>query len=121
MGGDGQALERVAVYTNRPKGSEGSFWTGGAAPAADANGNIYLVAGNGTFDAASGGPDLGEAYIKLSSAPRLAVQDYFAPFNFLDLNRQDLDVGSAGGPLLPPRASRPHPPPPVSGARQKGR
>ncbi len=121
MGYDAQTLQQVAVYNNTPNGNEGSFWTGGAAPAADANGNIYLVAGNGTFDAASGGPDLGEAYIKLSSAPRLAVQDYFAPFNFLDLNRQDLDVGSAGVALLPDEAGSADHPHLMAGAGKEGR
>ncbi len=94
MGYNAKTLAQVSVYNNTPNGNQGSFWSGGAAPAADANGNIYLVAGNGTFDFASGGGDLGESYIKLSSAGKLV--DYFAPFNFSSLNDGDVDVGSAG-------------------------
>ncbi len=56
MGYDAQTLRQVTVYNNTPNGNQGSFWHGGAAPAADENGNIYLVAGNGTFDYASGRP-----------------------------------------------------------------
>ena len=100
MGYDAKTLKQVSVYNNTPNGNEGSFWEGGAAPAADANGNIYLVAGNGTFDFASGGGDLGESYIKLSSAGTLKVVDYFAPFNFSELNDGDVDVGSAGVALV---------------------
>ncbi len=100
IGYDAKTLAQVAVYNNTPNGNEGSFWASGAAPAADANGNIYLVAANGAFDFASGGPDLGESYIKLSNAGALRVTDYFAPFNFADLNDGDVDVGSAGVALV---------------------
>jgi uncharacterized protein (TIGR03437 family) len=111
IGYDAKTLAQVAVYNNTPNGNQGSFWAGGAAPAADADGNIYLVAGNGAFDFAGGGPDLGESYIKLSSAGALAVADYFAPFNFADLDDGDLDVGSAGVALVGDEAgstSHPH-------------
>ena len=67
MAYDAQTLKQVGVYNNTPNGNQGSFWHGGAAPAVDENGNIYLVAGNGTFDYATGGPDLGESYIKLTA------------------------------------------------------
>jgi uncharacterized protein (TIGR03437 family) len=96
MGYDAKTLKQLSVYNNTPNGNQGSFWEGGAAPAADANGNIYLVAGNGTFDYASGGGDLGESYIKLSASGTLKEVDYFAPFNFSELDDGDVDVGSAG-------------------------
>ena len=50
MAYDAQTLQQVGVYNNTPNGNQGAFWHGGAAPAVDENGNIYLVAGNGTFD-----------------------------------------------------------------------
>ena len=73
---------------------------GGAAPAADAEGNIFVVSGNGTFDANTHGVDLGDSVIKLSS-PSLVVVDYFTPFNQLRLNTADIDLGSSGAVLLP--------------------
>ncbi|HLK18341.1 MAG TPA: hypothetical protein VKT81_05265 [Bryobacteraceae bacterium] len=96
MGYDARTLKQLSVYNNTPNGNMGSFWDGGAGPAADANGNIYLAAGNGTFDYASGGGDLGESYIKLSTSGNLKETDYFAPFNYSELNDGDVDVGSAG-------------------------
>jgi hypothetical protein len=88
----------------------GSLWASGAAPAVDDDGNIYVISGNGTFDADSGGPNLGESFIKLSTAGGLSVVDYFAPFNQADLNRRDLDTGSSGALLLPDSAgSEAHP------------
>ena len=71
---------------------------GGAAPAADPEGNIYAISGNGRFDA--NGWDFGNSFIKLSS-PALTVVDYFTPFNQLYLERADLDLGSSGAVLLP--------------------
>ena len=120
MGYDAQSLRQVALYNNTPNGNQGSFWNGGAAPAVDENGNIYLVAGNGTFDYPNGGPNLGESYIKLSSGG-LAVEDYFAPFNYSTLNQRDLDVGSAGVVLLGDEAGSASHPHLLAGAGKEGR
>src|SRR5215469_18981664 len=86
IGYDALTVQQVAVYNSTPNGTEGSFWAGGAAPAVDAAGNMYVVSGNGSFDYASMGPDLGESYIKLSTNGGLAVMDYFTPFNYVTLN-----------------------------------
>jgi uncharacterized protein (TIGR03437 family) len=100
LGYDAHTLAQVAVFNNTANGKMGSFWMGGAAPAVDASGNIYLVSANGTFDAASGGQDLGESYIKLSSNAGLSVADYFTPYNFADLDEEDFDTGSSGVAML---------------------
>jgi uncharacterized protein (TIGR03437 family) len=118
---DEQSLKQVAVYNETPNGNEGSFWSGGAAPAVDASGNIYLVSGNGTFDAASGGPDLGESYIKLSSSGGLSVLDYFTPFNYNQLDDGDVDTGSAGVALIGDEAGSTAHPHLMSGAGKEGR
>ena len=126
MGYDAKTLQQVAVYNNTPNGNMGSFWNGNAAPAADSAGNIFLVAGNGTFDWESGGTDLGESFIKLSSqiqgsSVALQVSDYFAPFNFEPLDNQDLDVGSAGVAFLGDEAGSPAHPHLMAGSGKEGR
>lgn len=121
LGYDAQSLQQVAVYNSTPNGNEGSFWAGGAAPAADAAGNIYVVSGNGTWDYASGGSDLGESYIKLAGAGGLSVLDYFTPFNQQDLNNQDVDTGSAGVALVGDEAGSPAHPHLMVGAGKEGR
>ena len=121
MGYDATTLQQVTVYNNTPNGNEGSFWSGGAAPAADTNGYIYIVSANGAFDAAARGSDLGESYIKLSSAGGLSVLDYFTPFNYVSLNDGDVDTGSAGVALLGDEAGSAAHPHLMAGAGKEGR
>jgi len=118
IGYDGGTLQQVSVYNNTPNGNMGSFWNGGAAPAADANGNIYIVSANGSFD---GDQDLGESYIKLSSSGGLGVVDYFTPFNYAALNGADLDTGSAGVVLIGDEAGSAAHPHLMSSAGKEGR
>jgi uncharacterized protein (TIGR03437 family) len=118
IGYDAGTLQQVSVYNNTPNGNMGSFWNGGAAPAADADGNIYLVSGNGDFD---GGQNLGESYIKLSSGGGLGVADYFTPFNYAALNGGDLDTGSAGVVLIGDEAGSAAHPHLMSSAGKEGR
>src|SRR5262245_4586776 len=47
---DGGTLARSSVLNVTPNGSRGGMWMAGAGPAADAQGNVYVLDGNGTFD-----------------------------------------------------------------------
>lgn len=105
LGYDAHSLQQVAAFNSTPNGEAGAFWQGGAAPAADANGNIYIVSSNGSFDGQS---NFGETYLKLSGDGSLRLLDYFTPFNYSNLNDKDLDVGSAGV-VLPPDQPGAHP------------
>ena len=89
-------MAKVAVWNVTPTGSEGGIWMGAAGPAADANGNIFVAVGNGTWD---GVTNFGQSVVKLD--PTLHVMDFFAPFNANQLNVGDHDLG-AGGVLLVP-------------------
>src|SRR5215469_13760609 len=42
-------LQQTAVLNLVPNGREAGIWNSGAGPAADTNGNIYALTGNGTF------------------------------------------------------------------------
>jgi outer membrane protein assembly factor BamB len=120
LGYDERTLQQVSVYNSTPNGEMGSFWAAGAAPAADDSGNIYVVSGNGTFDANSGGVDFGESFIKLNSS-NLTVADSFTPFNAAALDKADLDTGSAGVALLGDEAGSPAHPHLMAGAGKEGR
>jgi uncharacterized protein (TIGR03437 family) len=110
IGYDAGTLKRTSVYTSSPNWEAGSIWQSGAAPPADANGNIYIVTGNGTFDADRGGADLGDSVVKLSTTHGLSVADYFTPFNAAWLDVKDIDLGSSGALLLPDLAGSPQHP-----------
>ena len=111
---DAKTLKPVGVFNDSPDGNASSFWNGGAGPAADADGNIYVVSANGDFTAGAGGRDYGDSVVKLAPTPRFAVTDFFTPFNQDVLNILDVDLGSTGAVLLPDTAgspAHPHPPP----------
>ena len=108
MGYNEGNLTQTSVLDVTPNGSEGAFWNSGAGPAADSNGNIYLLTGNGTFDTAlnsSGFPskgNYGNAFLKLSTtASKLTVADYFNMSNTGAESNADQDLGSGGDLLLP--------------------
>ena len=96
MGYDAANLSLLYSFNVTPTGAMGAVWSGGMAPAADTNGNIYVMTANGSFDGVS---NYSESMLKLSSS--LAVLDYATPANWATLNAQDLDFGSGGPVLLP--------------------
>ena len=102
------SLAQTAVLNLTPNGSDGSIWMSGAGLAADTSGNIYFLDANGTFETtldANGFPtkgDFGNGFIKVSTAGgKLAVADYFEPYNTVDESDSDEDLGSGGVLVLP--------------------
>jgi hypothetical protein len=100
---DSQTLNLVAGFNDTPNGGLGGIWLSGGGPAADASGNIFVISGNGTFDADLGGQDFGDTFLKLTPGS-LTLSDYFTPHNQASLSSADADLGS-GGPLLLPDQS----------------
>ncbi len=85
-----------------------SIWMSGGGPAADANGSVYVLTGNGVFDTTlnaqgfpSGG-DYGNSFVRISSSGgALAVADYFTMSNEVTESENDTGLGSGGVLLLP--------------------
>ena len=100
-------LQQTQLLNLTPNGHEGSIWMSGDGMAADSSGNIYLLDANGTFDITfdiNGFPtqgDYGNAMVKLSTSPKLAVVDYFETYNTNTESADDVDLGSGGELLLP--------------------
>ncbi len=100
-------LKQTSVLDLVPNGNEGGIWMSGAAPAADASGNIYFIIGNGDFGTtlnASGFPangNCGNCFAKISSTAPLTLLDYFTPLNTVSESNADTDFGSGGPVLLP--------------------
>jgi hypothetical protein len=101
--------KRLAIFNSAPNMGTISYecragiWQGGAAPAADTSGNLFLATGNGYFNADSpGGLNYGDSQLKLTlSVTGLKVTDYFTPYNEASLDGVDEDLGSGGVLLLP--------------------
>jgi hypothetical protein len=99
---DPQTLAQRAVLNVTPDGSEGGIWLSDAGPAADADGNVFVPIGNGTFNANAGGHDYGDSVLKLAlEGSSLAIRDFFTPHDQSRISDADSDVGSSGPLVLP--------------------
>jgi hypothetical protein len=118
IGYDAMTGARIGVFNTSPNIAElnewgteaggASIWQSGQGPAADDEGHIYVMTGNGAFDPSQG--NYGTSILKLTfrrpSPPSpgqgtISVSDSFTPANWKHLNYWDIDLGS-GGPLLMP-------------------
>jgi hypothetical protein len=113
---DAATLAKRATWIPTPTGVDGGIWQSGQAPAADGDGHVYVMTGNGTFGPSEDGTrqNFGNSFVKLRlEGNTLVVKDSFTPCNAKFLNDLDLDLGS-GGPVLVPST----PPRIVSGGKQ---
>ncbi len=97
-------LQQTGAFLTTPNGVHGGVWQSGGGAAADAQGNIFLALGNGTFDANAGGSDYGDSLVHFSPSSGLAVVDSFTPYNQQDMDQNDLDLGAGGVVVLPDQA-----------------
>ncbi|MGA7967132.1 MAG: hypothetical protein WB983_00780, partial [Terriglobales bacterium] len=95
-------LQQQTVFEIAPNGKWSSLWGGGAGPAADEFGNIYIVTANGTYDGPGAQNDYGDSVLKMNwNGSTFGIEDYFTPYNQLYLDDNDLDLGSSGALILP--------------------
>jgi hypothetical protein len=108
MAYDAQTLKQKAVFNTSPGAKESAIWQSDTGPAADEDGNIFAVTGNGDFEPTNG-HDYGDTILKLGLDHNdLVVRDYFTPHDQETLSTKDLDLG-AGGPVLLPYQNGAHP------------
>ena len=105
LGYDAATLQRRVVYNDTPNGYAGGMWESGMGMAADAQGSLYVVTGNGTVGDSGAETNLtnrGNSALKLTvSGSTLHVASYFTPFNYQAQNDADLDYGTMGSLLIP--------------------
>src|SRR5882762_6905467 len=102
MAYDPATLAQKAILNVTPDGNEGGIWESDTGPAADADGNVYVPTGNGTFNISTGGKDYGDSVLKLGlQGSSLEILDYFTPRDQEHMADTDMDLGSAGPVLLP--------------------
>ena len=101
---------QVSVLNVTPNVGYGGIWMGGGAPSADAGGHLYVITGNGGFDATSStapNNDYGDSLLQLSVASNpavpsagLTVSQYFTPEDEAADAASDKDFGSGGAAVL---------------------
>jgi hypothetical protein len=88
-------LTQVRLFNDTIDGGRGGIWMSGGGPAADSQGHIYLLTGNGDFNANNpGGRNYGDTFLKLGTSGGLSVSDWFTPFDQMNLAAKDLDLSS---------------------------
>jgi hypothetical protein len=104
---DATELTQSAVLNDTPNGASGGIWMDGTGAALDADGNMFVATGNGTFDDTNNvlpplapNNDFGETFLNLNPTT-LAVQDFYAPSQTATWSEEDLDLASAGVTVLP--------------------
>jgi len=105
LGYDASTMQQRIVYNDTPNGGLGGMWESGMGMAVDADGNLYVVTGNGTVGDAGDPTNLtnrGSSALKLTpTGSTLRVASYFTPYNYQFLNDTDLDYGGMGALLIP--------------------
>jgi hypothetical protein len=101
---------QVSVLNVTPNVQQGGIWMGGGAPSADASGHVYVITGNGGFDATSTtapNNDYGDSLLQLSVTPNPAtpsaafsVAQYFTPEDQATDEANDHDFGAGGAATL---------------------
>jgi outer membrane protein assembly factor BamB len=97
VGEDGGAPRDFAVDSG-PGESQGAIWMGGAAPTVDAEGDIWVSAGNGSVTSPGHPYDHSDSVLELS--PALQLLQFFAPTTWASDNLADRDFSMAPA-LLP--------------------
>jgi hypothetical protein len=95
------ALGQVGVFNTAPDAQYAGIWMSGGGPAADAAGNLYLITGNGPFDATSATApknDYGDSLLQLTGG--LGVSQYFTPSDQAADAASDKDFGAGGAAVL---------------------
>jgi hypothetical protein len=97
----GTSFAQTAVLNVTPNTLGGGIWMGGAAPSVDSANNLYVLTGNGGFDADNSMPpnnDYGDSLLQLNTA--LQITQYFTPSDELADSQNDRDFGSGGAAVL---------------------
>jgi hypothetical protein len=105
-------LTSDASASNYCSEREAGVWARGGAVQDPDDGSVYIVSGNGLFNAdQTGGVNFGDSVIRLKAGlPDNALLDSYTPTNASKLQQEDLDLGSASICILPvqPKSKTPY-------------
>ncbi|MBZ5659479.1 MAG: hypothetical protein LAO08_03660 [Acidobacteriia bacterium] len=91
-------LAQTSAFSDVPDLTQGGIWQSGGGPSADPNNNVYVLTGDGPFNAnRPGGTSYGNSALRLNTSGGLTVADYFSPCDNPTLGTMDFE---ASAPLL---------------------
>jgi len=88
-GGSAAGYFTVAAGTGQ---DQGAVWMGGAAPAVDASGHVWVAVGNSSAHSSADRYDYSDSALELSSS--LSLLSYFAPRDWAQDNAADRDMST---------------------------
>jgi hypothetical protein len=103
----GGAFTQTSVFNAAPNIAQNAagagIWMSGGAPPADSSGNLYVLTGNGEFNANNGNGtapnnNYGDSMLKMT--PALTVAAYFTPSDQASDVTNDNDFGAGGAALV---------------------
>ena len=105
---DAKRLGLLATFCTTPDWGDGGVWQSSCGLAADKDGYVYAVCGNGRggdpgLGKLEAGPFFGHAVLKLKldrKGRKFSVADWFTPFDIVERNHDDDDL--CAGPVLLP-------------------
>ncbi len=122
--------QQLSVYNTTPNGGLGGFWQSGGGPVFDASGNLYLMTGNGDFNATGATfnaltNNFAMSMMKFSTTNGITngiikLVDYFTPYDESSLSGSDEDLASGAPLALPDSAGSVAHPHLIVGAGKKG-
>jgi uncharacterized repeat protein (TIGR03806 family) len=118
--------QQLSVYNSTPNGAQGAFWQSGGGPVFDATGNLYLMTGNGDFNATGATfnaltNNFAMSMMKFSTTNGIIkLLDYFTPNDQSTLSGEDSDLASGAPLALPDSAGSVAHPRLMVGAGKKG-
>jgi hypothetical protein len=121
MGFDSSTMQQTLFFDVTPNSLQGGgIWQSGGGPSADINHNVYVLTGDGPFDAYRGGASYSQSFLRLGNTGALSVMDYFSPCDESTLASGGLDVGASAPLLLPDSAGSALQPHLMLGASKNG-
>ena len=98
-----QLLDDIPTDPNYCPDIQSGIWARAGAVVDPVTGNVFVTTGNGPYNANVGGHDYGDTIIELS--PNLTrLIDTYTPLNYISLDENDTDLGSAAPLMLPKQA-----------------
>jgi hypothetical protein len=108
FGYDSSSLQQTGVFNvTAPPAIQGGIWESGGGPSADSNHNVFVVTGDGPFNAdrTLQNSSYSDSFLRFGMAGGLSsVSDYFTPCDQAMLQTAGLDVGASAPVLLPDSA-----------------